>query len=136
MNKPNIFKREINYVLLLLPALLIYCTFFIYPTLKTAVYSFTNWSDVHPVVVKYVGLNNYIALFKDSLYLTGISNTLIYAVLAMLGQNLLAIPLAVFLNKRLKQKICCGLRSSFLRCSAYWLSVFSGILCTHLPTSV
>ncbi len=31
-------------------------------------------------------------------------STLIYAVLAMLGQNVLAIPLAVFLNKKLKTK--------------------------------
>ncbi|WP_314591851.1 sugar ABC transporter permease [Paenibacillus terrigena] len=125
MNKPNMFKREINYVLLLLPALLIYCTFFIIPTLKTALYSFTNWSDVHPVVVKFVGLDNYIALFKESIYLTGIRNTLIYAVLAMLGQNILAIPLAVFLNKKLKTK-------NLLRAAFFLPAVFSVLVIGYL----
>lgn len=103
---------------MLLPALVIYCVFFIVPTLKTSWYSFTNWSDVVPVDVKFVGLANYISLFKDTVYLDGITNTLIYAFFTMIGQNVLAIPLAVILHKNLRTK-------NLLRAAFFLPAVFS-----------
>lgn len=118
MKKYNLLNRELSYFLFLLPALLIYCLLFIYPTLKTALYSFTNWSDVNPVHVKFIGFSNYVSLFKDSLYMDGIKNTLIYAFLTMVGQNVLAIPLAVILNKNLKTK-------NLLRAGFFLPGVFS-----------
>ncbi|MEX1030178.1 MAG: sugar ABC transporter permease [Paenibacillaceae bacterium] len=118
MNKFKQFNPESSYLLLLLPALFIYCIFFIYPTLKTSWYSFTNWSDVNPVHVKFIGLDNYVALFKDSIYMNGIKNTFIYALLTMIGQNVLAIPLAVILNKNLITK-------NLLRASFFLPGVFS-----------
>lgn len=118
MNKRSILKKELSYILLLLPALIIYLILFIIPTVKTALYSFTNWSDVNPNHVSFVGLKNYWAIFNDALYLAGIKNTVIYAVLAMLGQNILAIPLAVLLHKNLKSK-------NLLRAAFFLPAVFS-----------
>jgi len=99
--KSQLFRRETTYFLFVLPALVLYCIFFVTPTIRTFLYSFTNWSDVNPVHVKYVGLNNYKVLFEDSLYVTGIMNTLIYAVLTTVIICTIAIPLAVLLNKPL-----------------------------------
>ncbi|MFC4779301.1 carbohydrate ABC transporter permease [Paenibacillus sp. GCM10023252] len=99
--KTQIFRREVTYALFILPALVLYCIFFVNPTLKTFWYSFTNWSDVNPVHVKFVGLANYKVLFEDSIYLTGISNTFIYAVLSTVIISSIAIPLSVLLNKPL-----------------------------------
>ncbi|CAH0121231.1 MULTISPECIES: carbohydrate ABC transporter permease [unclassified Paenibacillus] len=95
------WRREFSYILFVVPALVIYCIFFATPTINTFWYSFTNWSDVNPVHVKFVGWDNYKVIFQDSLYLTGIKNTLIYAVMTTLIVSVLAVPLAVVLNKKL-----------------------------------
>jgi raffinose/stachyose/melibiose transport system permease protein len=111
-------RKEVVYLLFLAPALLLYFTFFILPTVQTFFYSFTNWSDVNPVNVKFVGLKNFTVLLQDELYLKGIKNTFIYAILYMVFVNASAIPLAIALNQKLVTK-------SFLRSVFFLPSVFS-----------
>jgi len=104
-------RLEPMYALFLLPALAIYALFFLYPALSTVVYSFTNWSDINPRDLSFVGWKNYKAIFDEDIYLTGIRNTLIYAVLSTLLINGVAIPLAVALNRSFKTRAL--LRSVF-----------------------
>ncbi|GBG11103.1 sugar ABC transporter permease [Paenibacillus agaridevorans] len=104
-------RLEPTYALLLLPALAIYGLFFIYPALSTFVYSFTNWSDINPRDVEFVGWKNYKAIFREEIYMTGIRNTLVYALISTLLINALAIPLAVALNRGFKTRAL--LRSVF-----------------------
>ncbi|WP_391570564.1 carbohydrate ABC transporter permease [Cohnella sp.] len=122
-------KWEPAYAMLLLPALAIYAFFFLYPTASTFVYSFTNWSDVNPRDVTFVGLRNYASIFNEDIYATGIRNTLIYALLSTVLINALAIPLAVALNRKLKTRL--ALRSIFFM-PAVFSPLIIGFLWSYL----
>lgn len=100
MKKEKQIKTERPYILMVLPALLIFIIFFVLPLLSTAKYSFYNWTNYSPDIV-FCGLANYKKLFSDKTLTMGIGNTLTYAVLCVLLQSVLALPIAVALNSKL-----------------------------------
>ena len=101
-NKLNL-KRELSYELLLLPALLGYLVFFIYPVISSFVMSVTDWSAASQQI-SFIGLENYKRLFQDEEILIGIKNSIFYALAMTVVQNGLAIPLAVVLDRNLASK--------------------------------
>lgn len=100
----NLKKRsEIPYVLMALPAVAVFITFFILPLVFTIRYSFYNWTNFSPDVF-FVGLKNYKKLFSDITIIGGIKNSLTYAFFTVLLQNLISLPVAVVLNTKFKGK--------------------------------
>lgn len=95
----NIKKRELVYLWMILPAFVGFVCLFILPTGMSFFYSLSNWS-VYNSQIKFVGLANFVKLFKDVKTVAAIKHSLIYAVLITLIQNSLAILLAVFLNRK------------------------------------
>jgi raffinose/stachyose/melibiose transport system permease protein len=102
-NKITLLKRELQYEVLLVPALIGYLIFFVYPVIGGFYFSLTNWS-AYSREINFIGLENFRKLFHDSDILTGIRNTVIYSVMMTVFQNGLAIPLAVILNRNLKTR--------------------------------
>lgn len=96
-------KRNLVFTAFILPALIGYLIFYITPILLTFVYSLTDWSLFRPEM-RFIGVDNFTRLFQDTDALMGIKNSVVYAVLMTLFQNVLAIPLAVALNQQLKSK--------------------------------
>lgn len=92
-------KRERHLMLMILPAFLGFIIFFISPTIMSFFYSFTNWS-VYNSTLEFRGLDNYIQLFKDKKTIGAVGNTIKYALLITVFQNVIAILLAVYLNKK------------------------------------
>lgn len=101
MKSKNQIKNSTPYVLMVLPALLIFVTFFVAPLLSTAKYSFYNWTNYSPDIT-FSGLTNYKKLLSDRTLATGVKNTLTYAVINVLLQSVIALPVSVALNSRLK----------------------------------
>ncbi|OPH49326.1 sugar ABC transporter permease [Paenibacillus ferrarius] len=97
------WKKEFIFISFLLPALIGYSIFYMYPIINTFIYSFTDLSLYKPSM-HFIGLQNYIRLFQDETVSTGIKNSIIYALAMTVLQNGLAIPLAVVLNRHLKTK--------------------------------
>ncbi len=94
-------KSEIPYILMALPAVAIFITFFILPLLFTIRYSLYDWSNFSPDVL-WVGLENYRKLFSDTAILGGIRNSLVYAFFTVLLQNLISLPVAAVLNAKFR----------------------------------
>lgn len=92
-------KRERHLMLMILPAFLGFIIFFISPTIMSFFYSFTNWS-VYNTTLEFRGLDNYIKLFQDKKTIGAVGNTIKYALLITVFQNVIAILLAVYLNKK------------------------------------
>lgn len=86
---------------MLLPLLVIYAVFYITPLIYTAIYSFTNWSN-YSSTISFTGLDNYRRILEDNSLFIGIKNSLIYAVVNVLLANIIALPVAVILNSKLK----------------------------------
>lgn len=95
------FKYENVGLLFVLPAFVYMLIFVGYPIISNIVLS------VQDVTVKnlargtknFVGLNNYIVLFRDEVFRLTISNTLKFTVYSLLFQFIIGFALAVFFNK-------------------------------------
>ena len=85
---------------LLLPALVLYGTFVLVPLIYGFYITLHDWDGF--TEMKFVGLGNYIALFQTSEIYEVISHNLYYAVGTVVGKNILAIILALLLNRQFK----------------------------------
>src|SRR5579883_2097477 len=80
--------------LFLLPALVIFTAFVIYPMLASLYYSLTDWDGLAPDL-NFVGLANFQQLLSDPSVLTDLKNTLVFAAGVMVLQNGLALLFAI-----------------------------------------
>ena len=109
----------------ILPAFVVYLLFSIVPFLYTFYYSFTDYTDMNPVNLSFVGLKNYIKVFNTPLMITAIKNSVLYAIMLTSLQTILALPLAVLLDKKLKTR-------NLLRAVFFFPAVFSSLIIGYL----
>lgn len=97
-------KSKRNRILLcfVIPALLLYVTFWILPVLMSFFYGFTDWNGVGDY--SFVGFENFKYLFKDGTLVNAIKNTFIYAFFIVVFGNVSALTLAMIINMKLKLK--------------------------------
>jgi raffinose/stachyose/melibiose transport system permease protein len=113
------------FILFILPALVIYILFSIIPFLYTMYYSFTDYTDMNPIHLNFVGIKNYLKVFQTPIMVTAIKNSVIYAILLTGFQTILGLPLAVLLNKKLKSR-------NLLRALFFFPAVFSSLIIGYL----
>ena len=109
----------------ILPAFVVYLLVSIVPFLYTFYYSFTDYTDMNPVNLSFVGLKNYIKVFNTPLMITAIKNSVLYAIMLTSLQTILALPLAVLLDKKLKTR-------NLLRAVFFFPAVFSSLIIGYL----
>lgn len=101
MNLQKLRNTIGNYVFIL-PALLLFSVFSVYPFLKVFQLSVTNWNGISPDM-KYVGLANFKDLLVDNpVFWLSMKNALTITVLALVVQNLLALFLALLCDREIK----------------------------------
>jgi ABC-type sugar transport system permease subunit len=79
-----------------LPALLLYGFFFIYPFVVSIYYSLTSWDGAQPVK-EFIGLSNYRSLLSDSLLWESLYHNLIWVVLGTVAPIAIGLLLGVLL---------------------------------------
>jgi len=87
--------------LFLLPALVIYLVFLIYPMFDSLLISFTKWdglSSTRP----FVGLANYQRIFQDPVAVLAVKNNLIWTVVILVIPTVLGLLLALGLNQKFR----------------------------------
>jgi raffinose/stachyose/melibiose transport system permease protein len=84
-----------------LPAALVFGIFFIVPTALAFYFSLTRWSLFSAT---FIGLDNYYTFLSDPQLLSGLRNTIIYAVLTSGFKVLISLPLAMLLTSNLRLK--------------------------------
>ena len=97
MKKAYRIKNGAPYVFMVLPALIIFVTFFIVPLIYTAKYSFYNWTNFSQEIT-FNGLENYKSIFEDDILVRSIKNTLIFAIVTVTVQSMISLPVSVFLQ--------------------------------------
>lgn len=85
------------------PALAIYSLFFVIPAFIGFYYSFTDWR-LDRDTLSFIGWANFERIFNDRTLVLALKNTLIFAVVTVIGRNVLGIALAVGLNMRLRSR--------------------------------
>lgn len=87
--------------LFLLPFLLLFGAFTLWPLLATALYSFFDWNGIDALSSQnFVGLGNYQELLRDPLFWQSFWNTLLFAVI----NTSIKLPLSLFLAILLTRK--------------------------------
>jgi len=95
-------KDMLWYLLFVLPLTLVFINVVIVPFFMGIGYSFFSW-DGMPLNPKiFVGLDNYLKLFRDQRFLTSAGHTLYYTVLAVVIINILGFSFALIVTSKLK----------------------------------
>lgn len=97
-------KQVIPY-LFLLPAITLFAIFLIYPLVKGFQMSFYNWAIMPGKTSTFIGLENYIHAFQDPVVGVAFRNTLIYTLVTVPGQMILAMLAALLINAITRGKI-------------------------------
>jgi len=86
--------------LFLLPALLLFVTFVVYPIFRSVYFSTFKWTGLGEATNN-IGLTNYTKIFTDVIFLRAVKNVLIIIVLSLAIQLPLALILAVLVGRDL-----------------------------------
>jgi len=97
-------KKYISLLAFVAPAFILYLCFLLIPTVNGLYYSLTNWNGLNPTY-KFIGLENFIEIFKDDPYfIDSILFTLKYVVFMVVLQNIFALFLATLIESRTRSK--------------------------------
>lgn len=85
--------------LMLMPFLIFFALFVVYPIIMNIYYSFTNYNLT---TAKWVGLKNYRRLLKDNAFLMALKNTSIYALFSVAALTVFGFLTASALNREIR----------------------------------
>jgi len=109
--------------LIVSPYLMHLCLFVAFPVVFSIVLTFHRWNIIAPM--EFVGLDNYIHLFQDRLFLKAILNTLFFLLIHIPLQLVVALLLAWILNQKIYFR-------GFFRSAFFMPFVISGVVVTIL----
>ncbi len=84
-----------------LPAALVFGVFFVVPTVLAFYFSLTRWTLFNAT---FIGLDNYVEFLSDPMLMSGLRNTLIYAVITSGLKVIISLPLAMLLTANIRLK--------------------------------
>lgn len=128
--RDKIFRRQsrmerretISFYLYILPWIIGFSLFTIVPMCSSFFYSFHKMSvlDLTSDTYVYVGLGNYKSLFRDTMFLSSIGNTFLYAFVKTFATLFFALILALFINTGFKG-------NKFIRILIYLPAIIPGV---------
>jgi raffinose/stachyose/melibiose transport system permease protein len=101
--RPGLFSfrtsSQAQGLILLAPALAVYCAFAVYPMLNVVVLSFMRWNGL-TAASHFVGLDNYVAVFtQDPVFWTAVRNTVLWTAMSVVFPPAIGFLLALSLNE-------------------------------------
>jgi raffinose/stachyose/melibiose transport system permease protein len=97
---PRRFQDTLLIALFLLPALILFLLFVIYPIFRSIYFSMFDWNGLGPAV-DFVGLQNFKDILTDKVFLKATRNVLLIIVFSVGAQLPLALILAVMVGREL-----------------------------------
>jgi raffinose/stachyose/melibiose transport system permease protein len=127
---PRRTRDYVTVALFLLPAVILFVLFLIYPIFRSVYYSLFNWNGLGPAT-KFIGLNNFKQILTDQVFMKAIENCLIIVVFSLAIQLPLALLLAIMVGRDLPGRVF--FRSIFFMpyviseviTAIIWISMFS-----------
>ena len=112
------FKRNIIGWAMMLPGIICFLVFIIQPLIESIMLSFFETRGFE--ALNFIGLQNYIDVVKDSLFITSLKNTAVYTIWSIVIGAFLPVIVAVMLNEVARAK-------GFYRFSVYFPAIIPGI---------
>lgn len=85
--------------LFMLPAILMFSVYVVYPIMQSVTLSFYEWDGLSPDKTA-VGLANYVELFSDEVFWTSVKNNVVWVLLFLLAPPI-GLAIALFLNQKI-----------------------------------
>lgn len=95
-------KESATGIAFVAPALILLLVFLVIPFILTIYYGFTDYNLLKPDEKTLIGVQNYIKLFQDKVFLKSILNTFTFVILVVPLQVCLALGLALLINKKMR----------------------------------
>lgn len=115
-------KKKLNWFYL--PAVVLMLAFIAYPLCNAIYLSFFNWNG-YSVNKEFIGIQNYVAMFKDEIFISSLRNTLIYGFGCTILQQVIGLTLALFLNTKFKGR-------GIIRTVIYMPAMVSGLVMGYI----
>jgi multiple sugar transport system permease protein len=97
--RPKPYYRWYTPYLFLIPGLVLYFVWTIYPLAYQLYISFFDWKIMPGQVSEFVGFQNYTDAFNDKTFLLSLKNTALYALVTVTGQMIVGMALALLVNR-------------------------------------
>ncbi len=92
-------RKDYSKYIFLIPGTAFFAFALLLPFLMGIHVAFTDWNGISKDY-SYVGLNNFITMFKDERLYGPIRNTIIFAILGTIGNNILSLTLAMLVHTK------------------------------------
>lgn len=99
MKTKQLTQNKVNTYVMLIPWIIIFLVFWLYPIIYTAVISFTEYKTLTNSV-EFIGLDNYKNMFNDKIFWKALKNTLFFTVGTVPFTITIALLLASILNEK------------------------------------
>ncbi|WP_242871094.1 carbohydrate ABC transporter permease [Neglectibacter timonensis] len=109
--------------LFVLPAVIFWLVWFLYPAVKAISISFFRYNYATPETNAFIGMENYIRLFQDPKFFEAMQHSFLMVLVIVPLQSLFAFSIAVLLNGKIRFK-------GFFRSSCYIPYVISSMAVT------
>ncbi len=97
----NVAKKAFSGFIFVVPALLIFFIFYVYPFFKVLQLSHNAWDGISPSM-SFVGLGNFKEVLQDKIWWMSMRNALYITFIALVFQNILALSLALACDRQIK----------------------------------
>lgn len=97
----NIAKKTFSSFAFVLPALIIFSIFYIYPFFKVLQLSHNSWDGISPTM-SFVGFANFKEILQDKIWWGAMGNAGYITLIALTFQNILALALALACDRQIK----------------------------------
>lgn len=101
---PRRFQDNLMIFLFLLPAIVLFLLFVVYPIFQSIYYSMFNWKGFGPAV-DFVGLNNFKNILNDRVFMIALRNGFLIIGLSLFVQLPLSLMLAVLVGRDLPGRV-------------------------------
>src|SRR4051794_39126558 len=77
----NILKNPAAYLMFIIPTIVLYGLFFLYPMFSSVFYAFTNWNGLDET--RFIGMDNFKKAFSDASFLSAILNNMYFIIFSV-----------------------------------------------------
>jgi multiple sugar transport system permease protein len=106
MARPATFRRRLRKAipayLFILPGMLLFLVWTLYPLIYAFIMSFAEWNLIKPS--RFIGLENYRRAFDDPIFWMALKNTIFYTVVTVPGQMVIGLAIALLLDGPLRAR--------------------------------
>lgn len=112
-----------------LPAIILFSIFFIIPNVASFFLGFTDWSLFYFDDIRFNGIDNFVRLFREDNFWLCVRNTFYFAIVTVIGKNVLGFLLALLIQKSSKY-------NNFLRAAIFLPMTISALVVAIIFQSI